>query len=91
MAEAEALKAGAAGFLLKSAPPARLVESVRLVTTGEALLAPAITRRLIEDYVRRPPPGTTTPSGLESLTERELEVLELLARGSRMPRSRMSS
>jgi DNA-binding NarL/FixJ family response regulator len=77
----EALKAGAAGFLLKSAPPARLVESVRLVTTGEALLAPAITRRLIEDYVRRPAPGATTPAGLESLTERELEVLELLARG----------
>ena len=78
----EALKAGAAGFLLKSAPPARLVEAVRTVASGEALLAPVITRRLIEEYVRRPPPGRTrTPEGLESLTDRELEVLELIARG----------
>ncbi len=77
----DALKAGAGGFLLKSAPPARLVEAVRLVTSGEALLAPAITRRLIEDYVRRPSPGARTPSGLDELTARELEVLELIARG----------
>ncbi len=77
----DALKAGAGGFLLKSAPPARLVEAVRLVTSGEALLAPAITRRLIEDYVRRPPPGATRPAGLDDLTARELEVLELIARG----------
>lgn len=77
----EALKAGAAGFLLKSAPPARLVEAVRLVTAGEALLAPTITRRLIEEYVRRPPPGVRTPTGVEALTPRELEVLDLIARG----------
>ena len=77
----EALKAGAAGFLLKSAPPARLVEAVRTVASGEALLEPAITRRLIEEYVRRPPPGARTPEGLESLTDRELEVLGLIARG----------
>ena len=77
----DALKAGAGGFLLKSAPPARLIEAVRLVTSGEALLAPEITRRLIEDYVGRPPPGARTPSGLDELTARELEVLELIARG----------
>jgi DNA-binding NarL/FixJ family response regulator len=77
----EALKAGAAGFMLKSAPPARLVEAVRLVASGEALLAPTITRRLIEDYVRRPPPGTRSPKELEQLTDRELEVLKLIARG----------
>jgi DNA-binding NarL/FixJ family response regulator len=76
-----ALKAGAAGFLLKSAPPARLVEAVRLVASGEALLAPTITRRLIEDYVRRPPPGARSPKELERLTDRELEVLKLIARG----------
>ena len=77
----EALKAGAAGFLLKSAPPARLVEAVRLVASGEALLAPTITRRLIEDYVRRPPPGARSPKELEHLTDRELQVLKLIARG----------
>lgn len=77
----EALKAGAGGFLLKSAPPARLVEAVRLVASGEALLAPAITHRLIEQYVRRPPPGSRTPQELDALTERELEVLKLIARG----------
>jgi DNA-binding NarL/FixJ family response regulator len=76
-----ALKAGAAGFLLKSAPPARLVDAVRLVASGEALLAPTITRRLIEDYVRRPPPGARSPKELERLTDRELEVLKLIARG----------
>jgi DNA-binding NarL/FixJ family response regulator len=77
----QALKAGAAGFLLKSAPPERLVAAVRLVTAGEALLAPAITRRLIEDYVRRPAPGDHTPAELATLTERELDVLQLIARG----------
>ena len=76
-----ALKAGAAGFLLKSAPPARLVEAVRLVASGEALLAPTITRRLIEDFVRRPAPGTRSPQEVEHLTDRELEVLKLIARG----------
>src|SRR5674476_1346363 len=55
----EALKAGAAGFLLKTAPPARLVDAIRVVNTGEALLAPSVTRRLIEAYVQRPSPGTT--------------------------------
>jgi DNA-binding NarL/FixJ family response regulator len=76
-----ALKAGAAGFLLKSAPPARLVEAIRMVASGEALLAPTITRRLIEDYVRRPAPGARSPKELEHLTDRELEVLKQIARG----------
>lgn len=76
----QALRAGASGFLLKSTPPARLVEGVRLVTTGEALLAPTITRRLIEEYVRYALPGSR-PVGLESLTEREVQVFELIARG----------
>ncbi len=76
-----ALKAGAAGFLLKSAPPARLVEAVRLVASGEALLAPTITRRLIESYVRRPAPGTRSPIEVEHLTDRELDVLKQIARG----------
>lgn len=74
----EALKAGASGFLLKSLAPQRLVDAVRAVHAGEALLAPAVTRRLIEDVVRRPPPSPTPPPGL---TDRELEVLMELARG----------
>lgn len=73
------LEAGAAGFLLKTAPPARLLEAVRTVAAGDALLAPTITRRLIEDYLRRPRPGTQ--ARLERLTDRELEVLRLLAEG----------
>ena len=77
----EALRAGAAGFLLKTAPPRRLVEGVRLVHSGEALLAPTVTRRLIESYVRRPAPGQGTPAALASLTERELEVLTAIGRG----------
>jgi DNA-binding NarL/FixJ family response regulator len=74
-----ALEAGAAGFLLKTAPPTRLVEAVRTVAAGEALLAPSLTRRLIEDYLRRPRPQAQTR--LNDLTERELEVLRLLADG----------
>jgi DNA-binding NarL/FixJ family response regulator len=76
----EAMKAGASGFLLKSAPPARLVDGIRTVAAGEALLAPSITRRLVEQFVSRPKPGERSPN-LEELTERELEVLKLLARG----------
>ena len=77
----EAMRAGASGFLLKSAPPARLAEAVRVIAAGEALLAPSITRRLVEDFVRRPPPGTTAPAELAELTDREREVLALIARG----------
>jgi DNA-binding NarL/FixJ family response regulator len=77
----DAMRAGASGFLLKSAPPARLGDAVRTVAAGEALLAPTITRRLIEEFVSRPPPGQLAPGSLDSLTERELEVLRLIARG----------
>ncbi len=78
----EALKAGASGFLLKDSPPERLAEAIRVVAAGEALLAPAITRRLIEEHVRGPRPGQAVPSELEELTEREAEVLRLVARGA---------
>lgn len=77
----DAMKAGASGFLLKTAPPARLADGVRTVAAGDALLAPTITRRLIEEFVRQPPPGQTTPRQLDELTEREREVLGLIARG----------
>jgi DNA-binding NarL/FixJ family response regulator len=77
----DAMKAGASGFLLKSAPPARLIDAVRIVASGDALLAPSVTRRLVEDFVRRPPPGEDRPELLASLTEREQEVLALIARG----------
>ena len=76
----EALRAGASGFLLKNAPPEELVHAVRIVAGGEALLAPSITRRLIEEYSRRPARPKTDPR-LHDLTERELEVLRLLATG----------
>jgi len=81
----DALKAGASGFLLKTAPPAQLVEAVRTVAAGEALLAPTITRRLVEDFVRRPPPGEVAPERLQALTEREREVLALIAAGRSNP------
>ncbi|MFL5954980.1 MAG: response regulator [Gaiellaceae bacterium] len=77
----DAMSAGASGFLLKTAPPSQLVDAVRTVGAGEALLAPAVTRRLIEDFVRRPPPGEAPPERLAALTEREREVLGLIARG----------
>jgi DNA-binding NarL/FixJ family response regulator len=77
----DALAADASGFLLKAAPPAQLVEAVRTVADGEALLAPTVTRRLIEEYVRRPPPGDEVPDQLADLTAREREVLALIARG----------
>jgi DNA-binding NarL/FixJ family response regulator len=78
----EALRAGASGFLLKDVPPEQLVEGIRAVGSGEALLAPSITRRVIEEFVRRPPEAPRTPPPeLEELTERELEALKLIARG----------
>jgi DNA-binding NarL/FixJ family response regulator len=76
----EALRAGASGFLLKDAPPEALVAAVRAVMAGDALLAPAVTRRLVEGYAgRRRVPAQ--PPGLAELTEREREVFELVARG----------
>jgi DNA-binding NarL/FixJ family response regulator len=76
----EALRAGASGFLLKNAPPEDLVQAVRIVAAGEALLAPSITRRVIEDYTQRAAPPKSD-NRLDLLTERELEVLRLLATG----------
>ena len=75
-----AIRAGASGFLLKDVRPAELVHAVRVVASGDVLLAPAITRRLLEEFVRRPPPGQR-PAGLGELTDRESEVLGLIARG----------
>jgi DNA-binding NarL/FixJ family response regulator len=77
----EAMKAGASGFLLKDSPRDQLIGAVRTVAAGDALLAPALVRRLVEDFVRRPPPGAGPPAELEKLTERELEVLTLIAQG----------
>jgi DNA-binding NarL/FixJ family response regulator len=76
-----AMKAGACGFLLKDAPPEALIDAVRAAARGDALLAPAITRRLVEEFVRRPAPGTTTPEALTRLTPRERDVLAEVARG----------
>jgi DNA-binding NarL/FixJ family response regulator len=77
----DALRAGASGFLLKSAPPERIIEAIRTVAAGDALLAPEVTRRLIEEFVSRPRPTGGQPPETDELTERELEVLELIARG----------
>jgi DNA-binding NarL/FixJ family response regulator len=78
----DALRAGASGFLLKDVPPEQLVAGIRAVASGDALLAPSVTRRVIEEFVRRPPASVRTlPSKLGDLTARELEVLKLIARG----------
>ncbi len=77
----EAMKSGASGFLLKDVRPEQLADAVRTVAAGDALLAPAITRRLVEEFVRRPPPGQKAPTELAELTDRELEVLQLIAKG----------
>ena len=76
-----ALKAGASGFLLKDTPPAALLAGIRTVAAGDALLSPSITRHLIEEYVRHPQHPTKPPAQLESLTDREVEVLSLVAKG----------
>ena len=78
----ESLRAGASGFLLKDAPPEDLVEAIRIVAAGEALLAPSVTRRLLDRVASRlPPANEDTIPALSQLTERELEVLKLMARG----------
>jgi len=77
----DALAAGAAGFLLKATPPDRLVEGIRTVAAGESLLAPTLTRRLIEAYLDRPRPGDEEGQELQALTGRERQVLVLMARG----------
>ncbi len=75
-----ALRAGASGFLLKTVPPSQLVEGIRVVAAGDMLLAPGITRRLIEQLVQRPVAGASDPR-LSNLTERETQVLTLLGQG----------
>jgi DNA-binding NarL/FixJ family response regulator len=77
----DALAAGASGFLLKDAQPEELVAGIRVVASGEALLAPTVTRRLIEDFSRARPGRLETPSGIDELTPREREVWGLLAQG----------
>jgi DNA-binding NarL/FixJ family response regulator len=77
----EALQAGASGFLVKNAPPEELVHAVRVVAAGDALLSPSVTRRVIEEYSRRPAPRRGGDADLGRLTEREVEVLRLLATG----------
>ena len=76
-----ALRVGASGFLLKDTPPAELLAGIRVVAAGDALLSPGITRHLIEEYVRRPARRAAAVPALEEVTERELEVLGLVARG----------
>ena len=77
----EALRAGASGFMLKDAPPEELVAGVRVVAAGEALLAPAVTRSVVEEFARLSPHPVEAPAGLDRLTPREREILELIARG----------
>jgi DNA-binding NarL/FixJ family response regulator len=77
----DALAAGASAFLLKAAPPEDLIRAIRVVASGDALLAPSVTRRLIEEFARRPEPVARKPEQLETLTERELEVLREIAGG----------
>ena len=78
----EALRAGASGFLVKDVPPEQLVAGIRSVASGDSLLAPSVTRRLIQEFVRRPPDALRTPSPeLARLTAREVEVLRMMARG----------
>ena len=77
----EALRAGASGFLLKDAPRADLIAAIRVAAAGDALLAPSVTRRLIEAFARRPASVAPAPSRLSSLTPRERDILLLVARG----------
>jgi DNA-binding NarL/FixJ family response regulator len=78
----EALRAGASGFLLKDVPPEQLAEGIRIVARGDALLAPSITKRLIQEFATAAPSEPPAPPpGLDELTDRELEVFKLIARG----------
>ena len=76
-----ALRAGASGFLLKTTPPADLAGAIRASRDGGMLFAPSVTRRLVESYVNQPPPVDGVPKQLASLTARELEVFQAIARG----------
>jgi DNA-binding NarL/FixJ family response regulator len=77
----QALRAGASGFLLKDTPPGDLLAAIRVVAAGDALLAPGITRRLIAEFARRPDQTRVPPAALAALTDREREVLGLVAQG----------
>jgi DNA-binding NarL/FixJ family response regulator len=77
----DGIAAGACGFLLKHSLPEEMIRGVRAAASGDALLAPSVTRRLIAEFARRRPPATTVPPSLNGLTEREREVLRLVARG----------
>src|SRR5215218_4012389 len=77
----EAIRAGASGFLLKDVRPQELVDAIHVVANGDALLAPSITRRLLDRFAEQAPQDDATPPQLGSLTEREVEVLKLMAKG----------
>jgi DNA-binding NarL/FixJ family response regulator len=77
----ESLRSGASGFMLKNAAPEELIEAIRVVAGGNSLLAPSVTRRVIEEFAKGPAPAAVDPSRLSVLTDREAEVLALLARG----------
>ena len=77
----DALAAGASAFLLKAAPPEDLIRAIRVVAAGDALLAPSVTKKLIEEFAKRPEPTNKKPRELDSLTDRELDVLKEVARG----------
>jgi DNA-binding NarL/FixJ family response regulator len=77
-----ALRSGATGFLLKDISPERLAEAVRDAVSGEAMLSPSITQRLVESYVQAPAPVEGVPAQLRVLTERELDVMRVMARGA---------
>jgi DNA-binding NarL/FixJ family response regulator len=81
----DALRAGASGYLLKDATRDELVNAVRVVARGDALLSPTVTRRLVEEFARRPPAPPSAPDALDTLTAREREVFELMARGRSNP------
>ena len=76
-----AIRAGASGFLLKDAPPEDVLDAIRVVARGDALLAPSVTRRIIEELAARPDPNRAAPPQLDILTDREREVLTLVGRG----------
>ena len=80
-----ALRSGAAGFLLKDTPPADLLNAIRTLAAGDALLAPSVTRRLIEQFVHRPQPVRQAARSLEGVTQREVEVLTLIGQGLSNP------
>ena len=84
----QALRAGASGFLIKDAPAEQLIDAVRIVAAGDALLSPSVTRRVIEEFARLPAPSPDPLPALDALTAREIEVLRLVAQGPLEPRDR---